>query len=213
MTTSTAKPVCVQYGCGLKACRGWLNYDASPTVRLQRLPLVGAVMPGPKFDREVLFGDVRGKLPHADSSVDYLYCSHVIEHLTLEDAGKAIRESFRVLKPGGAFRMCLPDLRLIATKFVESDGEDAAHAFMKSTQLGVPARERGLMGVIRPIIGNSKHMWMWDEMSLTKALTDAGFTGIRRAGYRDSGIPEFDSVEREDRWDAALGLQCTKDAA
>ncbi|MEM1183777.1 MAG: methyltransferase domain-containing protein [Planctomycetota bacterium] len=216
-TPSNGGPMCVQYGCGLYACAGWVNYDASPVLKLRGLPLVGpifaAVVPGPKFERDVLYGDVRGKLPVRDGSVDYLYCSHVLEHLTFADCELALRESFRVLRPSGVFRVVLPDLLLIAREYVESGEDEAAHRFMKGTQLGVKAREPGLMGLIRPVFGNSKHMWMWDEKSLTRALTDAGFTGVRRAGYRDSGISEFESVEREDRWKLALGLQCTKAAA
>ncbi len=33
----------VQYGCGLSAPAGWNNYDASPTLRLQKLPVVGDI--------------------------------------------------------------------------------------------------------------------------------------------------------------------------
>ncbi|MCI5142460.1 MAG: methyltransferase type 11, partial [Candidatus Electrothrix sp. ATG1] len=29
----------IHYGCGLSAPESWLNFDASPTLRLQRIPL------------------------------------------------------------------------------------------------------------------------------------------------------------------------------
>ena len=31
----------VQYGCGLSDPEGWKNFDSSPTLRLQKLPLIG----------------------------------------------------------------------------------------------------------------------------------------------------------------------------
>ena len=33
----------LQYGCGLSAPSEWYNFDASPTLRLQKLPFVGSV--------------------------------------------------------------------------------------------------------------------------------------------------------------------------
>ena len=39
----------VQYGCGLSAPHEWLNFDASPILRLQKLPLLGQLVGGPKF--------------------------------------------------------------------------------------------------------------------------------------------------------------------
>lgn len=32
----------IQYGCGLSAPAGWRNFDSSPTLRAQRLPVLGA---------------------------------------------------------------------------------------------------------------------------------------------------------------------------
>lgn len=38
---SLPAPLYVQFGCGLCAPPGWLNFDASPTPRFERLPLLG----------------------------------------------------------------------------------------------------------------------------------------------------------------------------
>jgi methyltransferase family protein len=49
-------------------------------------------------------------LPFRDSSLDYLACSHVLEHLA-NPAG-AIVEWYRAVKPGGVIYMVVPDRRL-----------------------------------------------------------------------------------------------------
>ena len=53
----------VQYGAAYSAPEGWLNFDASPTLRLQKLPVAGKALarlsgnPEP-FPDELRYGDV-----------------------------------------------------------------------------------------------------------------------------------------------------------
>jgi len=49
------------------------------------------------------------RFPMEDDSVDVAYCSHVFEHLPDEVIKKIIQDTFRVLKPGGIFRITCPD--------------------------------------------------------------------------------------------------------
>lgn len=51
----------------------------------------------------------RDLLPFADGMVDNIYCSHVIEHVTDETAGRFLSEASRVLRPGGVLRIATPD--------------------------------------------------------------------------------------------------------
>ncbi|HEX8242224.1 MAG TPA: hypothetical protein VF541_01965 [Longimicrobium sp.] len=39
--TRASQGIHAQYGCGPCAPAGWRNFDASPTLRLQRLPAAG----------------------------------------------------------------------------------------------------------------------------------------------------------------------------
>ncbi|MQP68452.1 hypothetical protein GE253_24335 [Niveispirillum sp. SYP-B3756] len=57
----------VQYGCGWTAPPGWHNFDASPTLRFERLPLVGRLYSknGRRFPDNVRYGDIVRGLPLA----------------------------------------------------------------------------------------------------------------------------------------------------
>lgn len=203
----------VQFGCGLCAPEKWLNFDASPTLRAQRLPLMGPILSeilgiSPKFPPGVQYGNVIRGLPVADGTCRGVYCSHVLEHLSLADLRLALRNVKRILHVGGTFRFVLPDLENAVDIYRRSPELDAAVGFVKSTGLGMVTRPRGLMEWLRFIYGNSRHLWMWDYKSLAAELADAGFCGIRRATCGDSSDKHFLLVEDPVRWADALGIEC-----
>lgn len=205
-----------QYGCGLSAPAGWLNYDASPTLKLQRLPVLGGVFRArvkPLWPRNVLVGDIRRNFPVPDGSAAGAYCSHVLEHLSLEDCRLAIRNTYRALRPGGRFRLVMPDLAECVRMYTQSSDPGAALAFMRSTHLGEERRARGLNGLLRSWLGHSAHRWLWDYPSIEVELLGCGFEGVRRAQCGDSEDPRFAEVEDKDRWEGGLGVECMRPAA
>jgi len=203
----------VQFGCGLSAPVEWANYDSSPALRLQRLPVIGALVPAGRFGRfpaNVKYGDITLGLPLPSNHAALLYSSHVLEHLSLEDMRRALRNCHRVLQPRGIFRMVLPDLERLVKRYSDDSSSDACIRFMQDTLLGSKSRPRGLAAFLRDRLGNSRHLWMWDFKGLAKELADAGFLDIRRAYFGDSPAQDFRLVEAADRWTDALGIECRK---
>lgn len=200
----------VQYGAGLCGPPGWLNFDISPSLRLQRLPLIGNVMRlvGPPFPTTIRYGDIVGGLPIGPHYCDAVYCSHTLEHLALADLRIALRNTFVHLRPGGRFRFVLPDLEQLAKDYLANTAADAALVFMKESYLGKSTRPRGIMRSLRTAFGNASHLWMWDYKSLERELVQVGFVGIRRAEIGDSGDPMFSDVEDPIRWHKCLGMEC-----
>lgn len=203
----------LQIGAGLDGPEGWMNVDASPVLRLQRLPVLGALFQRtvpPLFSARVIYGDVARGLALPSNSAGIVYSSHMLEHLGLREFGLALTEVHRLLAPGGTFRSVLPDLEFEATRYLQSQSPDRASEFMRATLLGVERREDGVMPVLRGWLGNSAHKWMWDYVSIAAQLRAAGFVDVRRAVLGDSGNPEFDAVENAERWLDCLGFECRK---
>jgi hypothetical protein len=203
----------VQYGCGICAPQGWLNFDSSPTIVIQRLPILGVFFrcaASPKFPRNVRSGNIAKGLPVPDESADCAYCSHVLEHLSLKDFRSALANTYRMLKTGGTFRFVLPDLEHYIGQYAHNVTDRRAMQFMEDTLLGVQQRQTGIIGFTREWLGGSKHLWMWDYEGIRAELISAGFRDIRRAQFGDSTVSGFQEVESADRWRDCLGVEVKK---
>lgn len=78
-------------GCGPVYLPGWLNTE---------------ILPVWKCDAWL---DLRHGLPLADNSVRTLYANQVLEHFTPKAGAVLLAECHRVLQPGGALRLAVPD--------------------------------------------------------------------------------------------------------
>lgn len=84
----------------------WTNIKFSP-------------LPFPSDDF-VNYCDLREPLPFPDETFDNIYSNHVLEHLTLEETRALLAEFFRTLRPGGICRIVVPDLRKVATEYLQA---------------------------------------------------------------------------------------------
>lgn len=140
------------------------------------------------------YGDICIGLPIADGAVRGCYASHVLEHLSLADLRQALANTFRMLQPGGVFRLVVPDLYERARRYVtevERGSPDAAATFLRSTHLGHDG-PRKFLHDLRRLIGGSMHLWMWDEYSMTAELGRAGFVNTEMSIWQ---------LTRPDVWD------------
>lgn len=142
-----------------------------------------------------------------------VYCSHVLEHLALEDFRTALAQSRKILSDEGTFVLVVPDLGGLIQGYNEAAARkdpEAAIRLVRYTLMGHEKRVRGLRGFIQSYFGNAHHLWMWDEASLTFELEKAGFSRIRRIQFGESPDPMFRKVEEESRFRGALALEAGK---
>lgn len=160
----------VNIGCGTYIAAGWINIDNSPNARLSKYPRLRWMLwkLGILSDRHyqvkwadsLVIHDVRKKLPFSDSSIDYVYTSHFLEHNSLSDARRLIGDVFRILKAGGVLRVVVPDLAIGARRYLDAlqktpSDPKAAADFLDWLQLGRPG-------------DRDPHLWMYDATSLTR---------------------------------------------
>jgi hypothetical protein len=211
------KKIYVQYGCGSIAHIEWINFDASPTLRIQKIPLIGRIMRNQLnvvFPSNVLYGDIIKGLPLKEEQCDGIYCAHLLEHLSLTDSRISLRNTLKILKEGGIFRCIVPDLEYYAREYINSldIGElSASTKFIGSdTILGFTERPRGLRGLITSFWGNSRHLWMWAAKSLSQELRIAGFFQISICKFNDCEDVMFRFIEEDVRFMKAVAIECRR---
>jgi hypothetical protein len=202
----------LQYGCGWSAPESWINYDSSPTLYFERLPLVGKLYTKNKdrFPMNVLYGDIVKGLPVPIEYYRGIYASHVLEHLTLNDFSIAIQNTHKIMRSGGIFRLVVPDMQFIAEKYVKSKSINAVHTLMRDASLGCERKGNGFIQKIFYAFGNSAHLWMWDFKSIQFELQNAGFVNIRKCNFGDCDDKMFKFVEDESRFMNALAVEAMR---
>jgi predicted SAM-dependent methyltransferase len=199
-------------GSGTTLTEGWINIDKSWNIYLSRFPTIKRILfklgliseatfRAKWQGKKVLRHDVTKGLPFESGEADFIYCSHLLEHLRYNDAEKVCQEVYRVLKKTGVFRVVVPDLELYARKYIEGDraffGESekpAADLFLDSLYL------EGLR--YRPTVEKilyDLHKYMYDAESLTFLLRSAGFHNVRICNFREGSCPDLEKIENRTR--------------
>src|SRR2546422_9080440 len=131
----------VNLGSALVIAPGWTNLDGSVNALLGGAPAFVLRLAyrwsgsNQLFSREeycrilrsnrFVHHNFRHGLPFADDSVDYVYSSHLLEHLHRDDALRLLRDIHRILKPGAWVRICVPDLSHALALFNDGKKEEA----------------------------------------------------------------------------------------
>ena len=62
--------------------------------------------------------DILNGMPFKDNQFDVIYSSHFIEHIPKEDVFLFLKDVYRILKPGGLFRVISPDLEFLSLEYI-----------------------------------------------------------------------------------------------
>ena len=213
---TTNSLVKINIGCGSTPIEGWFNYDNSFSIRLSKQPILYNILGSMGFisknQREyinflkhssVIFANATKYIPHADKSVDVIYSCHMLEHLTKNDAINFLKESRRVLKNNGIIRTVIPDIKYLVNNYIKSKDADT---FIENTFL--TEEYPTLKSKIKYLfLGSRNHQWMYDENSLSKSLTSAGFNKpqIMKPGH--TNIKDHGKLDLSER---ATGSVCVE---
>jgi predicted SAM-dependent methyltransferase len=122
--------------------------------------------------------DISRVLPFPDESFDGAFCEHVLEHFSLDDGLKISREIKRILRPGGVFRVVVPDAEYVVRMYLEKPRD--LIAYRGSGKAGETAMET----VNTFFRQRYDHQFLYDWPTMEKMLLKAGFDKVARARFR-----------------------------
>lgn len=134
--------------------------------------------------------DLRRGIPYTDSSVDLIRCSHLIEHLTLEEANNLLKEFYRTLKPDGLARIATPDLDIIVKHYYSRDMSFFNAVEQPAEYIQAPTVGERFSRLL--FSGDYQHRAIYSFDMLKTFLEQAGFAPNRI--FR--GVPRFSHAEQ-----------------
>lgn len=160
-------------GCGDTYLKGWVNLDMA--------------RPGRKLD---LRWDLRRGVPFPSGSLSAIFSEHLFEHLDLASSLDLMKECRRALRPGGIFRIGVPDLERYLRAYV---GEDS---IIEDVRPRRPTRAVALS----EIFYFHEHRSMYDYETMAAMLREAGFAHVERSAFQQGVLepsPDSESRRRE----------------
>jgi predicted SAM-dependent methyltransferase len=184
-------------GCGNVPLKGWINVDKFyyPGSDAKQLDQMGVEKWENTVESQWLYGDAT-QLDFPDETFDEVMIIHCLEHLDMEQGNLAIKEAYRVLKPGGTFDVELPDLlkacELMPTVHVTATGDNQPWHRVMGLLYGAVGEEHGGKG--------QYHLCGYTKEYLRFKLDERGFNDIKELpvgyGHGDAehghGEPQFD---------------------
>jgi predicted SAM-dependent methyltransferase len=176
-------------GCGNRILPAWINIDKDTNI-------VGKGLGFTIRDVTELHG-------YADNSVDEIYASHVLDHLSRNgEMDKALSEWYRVLKPGGILRVAVSDFEKVVKMYNEGLDLERLWGHLVGGQKSQYDR----------------HGVCFDYNTLKKYLDSHGFIDIKRYRWQDflpEGFDDFSQayiphMDKKEGILMSLNVQCKK---
>ena len=168
-------------GSGPDLIEGWLCTDMSP------------------IKRETVVLDVTKRWPMPSASFRYIACEHMIEHVPYEAGLHVMSEARRVLQPDGVLRVSTPNLQVIRLLPDSHDPDVKEYIRWFNRKFGSAAQraeETSPVHTLNLVMHEFGHTYLYDEDTLRRALTGAGFGEVIRCEPGMSSHTELAGIDR-----------------
>ncbi len=171
----------LQLGGGENLLDGWLNTDFMPR------------------HKDVVMLDGTKPFFFKDNTFDYIFCEHMIEHITCQEAMSMLKECSRILKPGGKIRISTPDLEVHLGLFAPQKStlqKDYINWIGKNwlERQGIQCFDEVL--VLNLMMRGWGHKFLYDYKTLKSALAETGFTDIAKVSSKQSQDEHFKGIDK-----------------
>ncbi len=185
LTAAVRKKDYLNIGCGPSIVRGFINLDYSWC---------------PGLD---VCWDIQKGLPFESESMLGIFTEHCLEHIPQAACERVLRDCRRMLKPGRAIRIVVPDAELYLDLYQRAKaGEDVRFPYQDEA-------ESTPMIVVNRVFRNFGHQFAYDEKTIVEMLRRTGFVDIRRTKFGEGRDPRL-LIDREERAVESLYVEASK---
>ena len=209
----------VNLGCGPSGIDGWINYDwgilplISKIPFLQRIIFSFRLLPSfysakwPKLE----LVNIQKKLPLKDESVNYIYCSHVLEHFEPWEALGVLKECKRIMKTGGVLRIVTPDIRKLIDIYLNSGNNARAARLLCNMWWGFD-KDRQPTSFLEKLSRRftRENLWNYDEEEMTALIKSAGFNHVSLVSVGKGEVPDIDRLDSPKMANTSLYVEVKK---
>ena len=171
------KDLKIHLGCGPDIRPGFVNVD----LWANRAPQRAAT------DPLFINHDLREGLPMEEGCASLVYSSHFFEHLDFETGLKMMRDCYRALRPGGRFRIVLPNLPAIFDAYLRRNTEWLS---LLDQFLWVPEFKTLVDFVNYGAYQYGEHKYIYDTEKLQVVLKGLGYSTVEASVHEDGLDPD-----------------------
>ena len=167
--------IMLNIGCGTDYKNNWINIDNNYDNNIKKLDLNW---------------DLRRALPFPDNSVDFIYNEHFLEHLTVKEGIRAVKDFMRILKSNGILRIAMPDLKNTVAMYLDPNWRNDPS--IKKFGLEYIKTKAEMINTNFRAWG---HKWLYDSEELQRRLQEAGCVNIKQCNLRQSDYEDLKNLE------------------
>lgn len=156
---------------------------------------------------DIKFANATKRIPLSDDSVNAIYSSHMLEHLSRRDSQRFFKEALRILEPKGIVRIAIPDLAHFVDSYASHKDADR---FMRDLVVEAPTIDSWVGKFSLLVAGYRHHQWMYDKQSVKKLIESHGFINITVLEAGETCIKRPGDLDLYERSDQSLYVEAEK---
>jgi predicted SAM-dependent methyltransferase len=167
-----SRPLKLNLGCGDAPLPTWINVDLF------------------RPEKADVLWDLTEPFPLESGCCSFIYHEHVLEHFSIGDGLKLLRECRRLLRPGGVLRVGMPGIDHFVNYYLRDDWYEPEWDALPEVA-AIKTRAEMLNAIMR-FWG---HQYLYDAPELFRRLAEAGFTCIQQVEWGKSHHAELCGLE------------------
>lgn len=175
-------------GCGREPKRGWVNSDT-----YNKPARVKFFEDKAKEGYEFVEVDATKQFPFEDSTFDFVFSEHMLEHLHEKDGLNCLKECNRVLKDDGVIRTVVPNLDFFQ-RLPGNDRHPFVEAYCRTVFKRIPSTGDASK-ISDRTLNEQGHYWVPNIEMLIEQHKKAGFRNIEQVPYGKSQYADLNGID------------------